>query len=950
MEELYLDQLDELEHSGVAHDENPPGRGSGRYGYGTGEHPNQREAFSNPFIDNMRKNGASDKDISKMMRDAGFTDVEIYKKLHKAGWKDTEIAESLDMKTTQLRAKISIAKYEQQANDIAAAKAMHDQGLSNSEIGRRLGVTEGTIRNYLNPAINERNDILKTTADTLKDLVAEKKYIDIGPGADLSLGVTSTKLGVAVAMLEEEGYKKFYVYEEQLGTGKKTTITVLAPPGTTYPEVMNNRGDIKTVEDYIREGNELKTRLGIESPVSIDSSRIQIRYAEDGGKERDGTIELKQGVEDLDLGSSSYAQVRIGVDGTHYIKGMAIYGKDSDFLPGKDIIVNTNKKEGVPLMSDDPDAKQVLKTMKDDPDNPFGASIKIKDGKVVGQSHYIGEDGKDHLSPINIIREEGDWQEWSKTVASQMLSKQPIATARQQLDLAYKQKYEEYNDIISLTNPTVKKKLLESFAEGCDSAAVNLKAAAFPGQQTYVILPVPSMKDTEVYAPKYDNGTECVLIRYPHGGQFEIPRLTVNNKNANAKAIMNNAKDAVGIAPKVAEQLSGADFDGDTVMLIPTARPDGTRIVDVRNKKPFAELVDFDTKSYAYPPGVEHKKMSDHTKQLEMGKTTNLIADMTIGGAKPEELVRAVRHSMVVIDAQKHDLNYRQSEKDNRIQELRDKYQDGGGASTIISRASAEQRIPVRKRNWKPDPETGAVTYREEPEFYTVKKTLKDGTVKEETREKTIKTTRMAYETDARNLMSGPNHEGQPIERVYAKYANDMKALANQARKDALETPLLQTSASAKKVYAKEVESLEEKLRTAKSNAPRERQAQILANEIMRAKRRDDPNMDAEHIKKQKSLALANAREITGAKKQKIEITPKEWQAIQSGAISDNKLRQILNNADDKAIKQLAMPRNSKELSSSKQSLIKSMESSGYTIAEIAERLDISSSTVSKYL
>ena len=226
-------------------------------------------------------------------------------------------------------------------------------------------------------------------------------------------------------------------------------------------------------------------------------------------------------------------------------------------------------------------------------------------------------------------------------------------------------------------------------------------------------------------------------------------------------------------------------------MLIPTARPDGTRIVDVRNKKPFAELVDFDTKSYAYPPGVEHKRMSDHTKQLEMGKSTNLIADMTIGGAKPDEIVRAVRHSMVVIDAQKHDLNYKQSEKDNRIQELKDKYQGGGGAATIISRAKSEQRIGVRKRNWKPDPETGEVTYRETPEYYPVYKKLKDGTVVEETRERTIKTTRMAYEKDARNLMSGPNHEGQPIERVYAKYANDMKELGNRARKEALDTPLL---------------------------------------------------------------------------------------------------------------------------------------------------------------
>lgn len=943
-----------ISHSGVAHDENPPGRGSGRYGWGSGDKPNQREPFSSPMIEAMRKDGASNKDIADFMKKAGFNEVEIYKKLHKVGWKDTEIAESLGMKTTKLRAKISINKYEEVANNTAAALSMHDQGLSNMEIARRLGVTEGTIRNYLNPAVGKRNDVLKETADTLKDLVKEKKYIDIGPGADLALGVTSTKLGVAVAMLEEEGYKKFYVYEEQLGTGKKTTITVLAPPGATYPELMQNRGQIKSIQDYVQEGNELKTRLGIEPPTSVDSSRIAVRWGDEGGKDRDGTIEIKRGVEDLSLGSSSYAQVRIGVDGTHYLKGMAIYGDDKDFPPGCDIIFNTNKKEGTPLMSDDPDAKQVFKPMKDDADNPFGASIKIKDGVVVGQRHYLDKDGKDHLSPVNIIREEGDWSEWSKTLASQMLSKQPISTANKQLKLALDTRKEEYDDIMSLTNPTVRKKLLSEFAEGCDSAAIHLKAAALPGQQNYVILPVPSMKETEIYAPKYDNGTQVVCIRYPHAGTFEIPSLTVNNRQKDAKSFMYNAKDAVGINPKVAEQLSGADFDGDTVLVIPTVRADGTRISNIKTSKAIKELVDFDPKE-AYPGYPGMKKMSDHTKQVQMGVVSNLITDMTIGGATTDELVRAVKHSMVVIDAQKHKLNYKQSEIDNNIDELRRKYQvkeDGkyGGASTIVSRASAEARIPMRKRNWKPDAETGEWVYKDTPEYITTKKTLKDGTVKEETREKLMKTTQMAVVKDARELMSGPNHEGQPIERAYANYANELKALANKARKEAVNTPLLQSDPAAKKLYAEEVDSLELKLRTAKANAPRERQAQLLANEIMRAKKREDPNLDAEHIKKQKSLALANAREIVGAKKEKIVITDNEWKAIQAGAISDNKLLSILNNADTKQIKQLAMPRKSNELSSSKQSLIKTMSASGYSLAEIAERLDISSTTVSKYV
>ena len=68
-----------------------------------------------------------------------------------------------------------------------------------------------------------------------------------------------------------------------------------------------------------------------------------------------------------------------------------------------------------------------------------------------------------------------------------------------------------------------------------------------------------------------ENGERVVLIRHPHGGTFEIPELTVNNKNPDARKIVGTIKsqDAIGIHHKVAEHLSGADFDGDTVLVIP---------------------------------------------------------------------------------------------------------------------------------------------------------------------------------------------------------------------------------------------------------------------------------------------------------------------------------------------------------------------------------------------
>jgi len=68
-------------------------------------------------------------------------------------------------------------------------------------------------------------------------------------------------------------------------------------------------------------------------------------------------------------------------------------------------------------------------------------------------------------------------------------------------------------------------------------------------------------------------------------------------------------------------------------------------------------------------------KDTSFNEQMQMGMISNLIMDMTLKGASPDELARATRHSMTIIDAKKHDLNWKQSEKDNNIQELRLRYQ-----------------------------------------------------------------------------------------------------------------------------------------------------------------------------------------------------------------------------------------------------------------------------------
>lgn len=839
--------------------------------------------------------------------------------LEKDGFNEKQIAEYFGLQTKQLRAYKSNAHNEVRAAKAAMALRLKDKGYSNSEIGRRMGINESSVRSLLDPAISMRKNASTNTAEMLEKEIASKKYIDVGGGVENQIGVSRNTLDNAVEQLRAKGYTYHYLKVEQLGTGKFTSIKVLAAPDVTYKEVKDNQAKVTSPGFYSEDLGQ--TVVGIKPPSSISSKRILVNYGDQGGSDKDGVIELRRGVKDLDLGAARYAQVRVAVDGTHYLKGMAMY---SDDIPkGYDVIFNTNKNSSTPKMD-------VFKKMKDDPENPFGATIR--------QKTYIGKDGKEHLSALNIVNEEGDWNTWKKTLSSQMLSKQSTALAKKQLKLAYDIKKEEFDEICSLKNPVIKKCLLDKFADNCDSSAVHLKAAGLPRQASKVILPFPEMKDSEIYAPSYRNGEKVVLIRYPHGGTFEIPELVVNNKsNKKAKGLIGNAQDAVGINPRVAERLSGADFDGDTVLVIPVGK------VKIKTSAPLKGLKNFDPK-VAYPgyPGMPKpgEKGSGFDKQGKMGDISNLITDMTIKGAPADDIAAAVRHSMVVIDAEKHNLNWRQSYLDNGIANLKAKYQgaSNAGASTLISRAKGDKRVPKRKDGYKVDPETGRKIFTETGETYE-----KNG--KQVVR---LQKSSKMYETeDAYSLSSGT-----AMENTYADHANKLKALANSARKTSLTTKPIPYSPEAKAKYRQEVDSLNAKLNIALKNRPLERKAQLLANERVKLVRQNNPDMDKDDIKKLKNQALTQARLQTGASKKArlVDITDREWEAIQSGAISTNKLSQIIQNSDLDILKQRSMPRESRGISDAKRARAKMLESNGYTLAEIADSLGVSTSTISKVL
>lgn len=895
-----------LEHYGTK-------RHSGRYPWGSGDNPYQHSGDFLSRVEELKKKGLSEKEILETINNS--------------------LPDEYKMGLTEFRTARQKAGHDRKALEYDQIRALKDDGLGWKEIGDKLGMSESSVRSKYNNAIGEKASQAEKIAATLKAEVDKKGMIDISEGANQVLGVSESKLDEAAYILEAEyGYQRYGVgIRQPTNVRQQTNITVLAKPEFDQKYAYQHQDQIDSLGDYHSDdGGETFTKL--QRPSSLDSNRVAIRYGDEGGLDKDGVMEIRRGVPDLDLGKSHYAQVRILVDGDHYLKGMAVY---SDDLPdGVDVMFNTNKPSGTPKM-------KVLKEAKADPDNPFGAAIKAN-----GQSMYIGDDGKEHLSPINKLKEEGDWDTMSRNVSSQFLSKQPKKLIENQLNLTVADYKAQYDEIMRYDNPTVKKKLLNDFADTVEGTSMTLKASAFPGQSTKVILPINKIKETEAYCPTYENGTRLALIRYPHAGTFEIPIVTVNNKNVSGKRNLGAIQDAIGINAKVAERLSGADFDGDTVMAIPV-----TDKVNIKSTRALKALEGFDPKTaYAVPEGNPNnvRLMKKEEKQREMGVISNLITDMTLRGADEDELARAVKHSMVVIDAEKHKLDYKRSERENGIPELKQKWQirvdeEGathyGGASTLLSRRKQTVRVPERRGSIRVDKETGEYIYKESGRTFTDPKTGKE--------RKAEDTVSLISETkDARTLSSGTIQEN-----LYADFSNKLKAMANQARKEAVNMKGIQRNPEAAKTYAPEVASLKEKYNNMIANKPKERKAMLIANANIKAKIQEqglDPTIDKKEIKKISSVEMQRARDSVGAsgRKSKVTFTDREWEAVQAGAISDNMLTKFLNSSDSDEIVKRAMPKNVAVMTSARMSKANAMLRSGYSYAEIAKACGVPESTV----
>ena len=1067
-----------IAHEGKAHDENPPGRGSGRYPFGSGNRPHQHDWDLLSRIDKIKATnpGISNADIAKQL---GFYKTDRYgheefdeNGEHKGDPGHLKIARSMAINNKDRDEYEEICWYD---NHLDPDTGKH---YTNAKIATLMNLpNESTVRDKRTRGRNGNSEKFIKISEELKKECDAKGIIDVTKDVSNFLGCSEDNLNKALVTLQDQGYElKKLNYKNITNPMYEVNVTALCKPGedthllfkqpervmvlTSVEESIKQRRDGEVDHDNDVESAALRRGIGPTPQVSLD--RIKIRYGDDPddpGVIRDGLIELRAvrdqngklvaACPDLSLGNARYGQVRIAVEGDRYIKGMAVYNED---LPeGCDIRVNSNKSMAKGIDG----ALKQLERNKDGSiaKNMFGSAVIQTVQRDQNGNPIIGPDGKQLASAINFVGSynpanpmedahvEGRWAKWSKNLPAQFATDLPLAVTRKQLQLQSKIHDEQLQEIMSVNNPSVKRKLLIDYADQMDAAACDLKAAPIGGQKTRVLLPVPSLGDNECYCPGLEDGTSVAVARFPHQGKWETAILRVNNQNAEAKKMIGDGADAIGLNHNVHGILSGADSDGDTGIVIPMTRKNWKtgefdKVIDIENMPSLVGRVktddsggfkmvrisDFDT-SAEY--GIDNPRFKDmvnskgeptyryfkteEAKGKEMGIVSNLLQDMRNKGCEnADELFRADCYSMVVIDAKKHKLNYEQAYKDFGIAELKKKYQthldaETGklkeqGASTLVTLASSPSLQPLRAQ-WKPsntsiDPETGKKIFKApkkttemkaSPEFVRIPGTnryLRDengdkiqatwtGEVKQKEdgsyyyepgtgkgkwqykeQDRMEKIPKMNLVDDAYDLIHPDERiKMSDMDKLYADYANHCKALGNNARKLWLQESPLPYNKEAAKKYATEVNEMKAALTEAKKNAPRERQAQFLAtsqyNAILNER---GSELDNEDKRKLRGQCLMDARERCGALKDRIKFTEKQWEAINAGAIHPTTLDDMLRNADQDNYMQLALPKSSRITDTMKNEIMSRYESKGQSYEQIAEAMNISTSTVANVL
>ena len=856
--------------------------------------------------------------------------VKEYKESH-PGATYTEMAKAFGISTTELRQRITAENHHKAEFRLWLAQEMSnpDEHITKSQMDEVFQSPAGTAARILSNGRSKKDAKMNEIHDKLVERVKEVKYLDIGEGTEIQLGLTRETLGGIVKTLEAEGYHTHTITRKNLTDDTKGIKMVVLTKDGDLESVKKHKYDIRTLDAWYDPEGKLRD---IEPPKQLDWDRVKIKYGDEGGVARDGMMQVRPGAEGLDLGDSRYAQVRIAVGGTSYMKGVAIVDHLQTFPPGTDIIFNTNKPKGTPR-------EKVLKDLKGEvmSDNPFGAVIKSQKGY------------------INFVQKEGDWNEWSAGLAAQMVSKQPDKFVKSQLDKTFDNIKRDFDSFKAIPNTAIQSYFLENYAKSLTTKANKLKTDGVEGERAQLLLSNPDLKPNEIYAPNYKNGETLYLIRYPHGGTFEIPVLTVNNNHQSSRKLLGNAVDAVMVHPSAGQKLSGADYDGDTVYVLPANKNNpitSTTLPPALRKK----VAEFDPEVYHrdVPENVNggHLYRKKFTTD-QMGIATNLISDMTTLKAPMGDIVDATLYSMVVIDSWKHNYDLKQAKQDFRINELKKKYQGAAnaGSATVITRARSKVKVythydgTLERVKEKTRKVTGAngKTYNEK--YYV----LEDGTEVPKKRTKEVRL--MDITADANTLKSQFKNS---TEDRYAAYANSLKALQNEAIKANAALKMPKRDPQAAKRYAQEVESITEKLRKAMSKAPIERQIELLAEQRYRHYLR--PEMDADDRKKLAARSRLTARKIVTGQTQgpkskrseRLHLTDLEWEAILHNAVSPTTIKSVLKYTDDDEVREKVIPRGYQTIPAAKVSRARAMlsQTSGgkpkYTYAEVAEALGVS--------
>lgn len=1061
--DAYIGMLVEQPNIDIAHigktqaesqDETPTG--SGRYMLGTGENPYQHEYDTRTEYNKLNGMGYSDAEIARVM---GYSSVPA------------------------LRAAVSSSSESYKIHRGQEFEKLRAQGLSNVEIAERLGVSEGTVRNMIKKQnagasvkrtkLTNAKDVLRTSVEGIDSDGEPFSMVDVGEGTEMYMGFGIDTKNNALKALEAEGYVVTTIQVGQVSNkNNKTTVQILAKVNDQQYVIDNGvagktnvKGETVTAAqnavakyayshlDQIQPctsticQNESGTEVAraLEKPKQIDINRVLIADPTDPspsgifdpttGREytmgeinsaKDGTMILRPSAKDLTMteeGNSKithYAQVRIactdgkGID--RYCKGMAMYGKEEDFPDGVDIIFYTNP--GKVSADGKVYAEKVLKKQKAEEMNPFGADLKAS-----GQRHYIDSDGNEQLSAVNILREEGDWGNYSTSLPSQFLAKQNVPLVKEQLTKTVSEAKEYIDTLNKIPNPQVRNKLLEDYADSLDSQAIHLNAAGVSEQRTQVILPCTSLRGTEynadgsvkrlgeIYAPGYGDGQKVAVIRYPHANTCEIPVLIVNNNNKEGRETIGFGKDAIGLPKSALDQLSGADTDGDTGTIIPVSLLNNKGL-NVDSKQYFKELVGFDAEAtWPYTEGVtqvskkwngidrEGITMSKAERGQEMGLVTNLIMDMsTLGDSVPqEEHVRAIKYSMVAVDAYKHNIDWRQAREDLGIPELYSKYSSTsrGGGMTIFTRAkSQKQDVPEYKEgkyvNGKRlliDPDTGDKLFTYTNGTHAKKvgtdpetgKGIYDDSIREKNK---VSTEKLRYAwMEGKGAASLASDNPSTKEQMYVEFSDTLHGMANSIRrslnddtyhidkskvsdKDKTDDGLSYVKMKATRATADSdedkavIDSLRSKLDVAKRNAPKERLAQVYANAAIKARVDENPSLktDDDALKKVKNAELAAARARTGAngKGTRVEISAKEYEAINSGKVPKTLISDVLKKSNTESLTKLATESTGsrKKLTAAQVARIKAWGNSNSksTPYQMAKSMGVSVSTINKVL